>query len=139
MNIDDFEKQLQEQPMRQVPEHWRNEILRVAQNVERRGSRVESQTEKSWIYQLFWPNPQAWGALAAIWVVVFALNFADADPEAKVAASPAPSRETLVALKQQRQLRAELLSAASEVPVAEPPKLSAPHSRINPAIQIIAV
>jgi hypothetical protein len=139
MNLDDFEKQLQEQPMRQVPGHWRAEILQAANAGESRTARVEGQTTKSWLIQLLWPNPMAWGALAAVWVVVFALNFADASSEPQVASSPIPSRETLVALKQQRQLRAELLSAANEIPPAEPPKLSAPHSRINPKVQIIVV
>jgi hypothetical protein len=138
MKTDDFEKQLQEQPLRPVPGHWRSQILEAARQSVREES-SDDWNKVTFLHRLFWPNPQAWGALAAIWVVVFALNFAGADPEPKLAASPAPSTETMLALKEQRQLRAELLSAANDVPVAEPPKLSAPHSRIDPINQIIAV
>jgi hypothetical protein len=139
MNTDDFEKQLQQQPLRPVPEHWRAEILRVARKVESQTPPAQTQAAKSWIHQLLWPCPQAWGALAAIWVVVFTLNFASRESEPQIAAiTPEPPREVLVALKQQRQLRAELLSS-SDAPVAEPPKWPAPHSRVEPTVQIIVV
>jgi hypothetical protein len=136
MNTEEFEKQLQEQPMRAVPGHWRMQILQTARKSEIRNAKSE---KRSWLNQLLWPCPQAWGTLAAIWVVVFTLNYASTENEPQLAASSsAPSRDMLIALKQQGQLRAELLSS-SETPVAEAPKWPAPHSRVRPAVQIIVV
>jgi hypothetical protein len=132
MNIDDFEKQLQQQPIRQVPGHWRNQILQAARQVESRESKVESQTGKPWLHQLLWPYPQAWGALAAIWMVALLFFVAGSESEGPTVAVKAPveSREVMLALKQQLKFRAELMSA-NDTPVAEPPKLSAPQSRIE--------
>jgi hypothetical protein len=143
MNTDDFEKQLQQQPMRPVPEHWRAQILQRARNAGVQASTCSEDTlnrelQHGWIHRLLWPCPQAWGALAAVWVVVFILNFMGAESKPVVASVQMPAREILVALKQQQQLRTELLSS-SEKPVAEPPKWSAPSTRIDPRVQLIAV
>jgi hypothetical protein len=138
MKTDDFEKQLQKQPMRQVPGHWKGQILQAAKAVERRGPKVEGQIERSWIYQLLWPCPQAWGALAAVWVVVLFLNATSTEPRIQTATIPSEPREVRMALKQQLQFRAELMSV-NDLPVAEPPKLSAPQSRIESSVRIIVV
>lgn len=143
MKNDDFEKQLQKQTLRPVPEHWRNQILQQAREgksqdpAREKAERPQRERALPWWHQLLWPCPQAWGALAAVWVVVFALNFNSGENKPQMATVAAPSREVLMALKQQRQLRAELLSA-SDVPVAEPPKWSAPHSRVGPAVTLFA-
>jgi hypothetical protein len=138
MKTDDFEKQLQEQPMRQVPGHWRGQILQAARQVERRESRAEGQRHRSWIYQLLWPCPQAWGALAAVWVVVLFLNANSHSTDAQIAKVRTESREVMMAVKLQLKFRAELMSA-NDVPVAEPPKLGAPQSRIEPSVRITLV
>ena len=124
--------------MRQVPGHWRGQILQAAKAVERRESRIEGQTERSWIYQLLWPCPQAWGALAAVWVVVLFLNASSHSAAQQIVKVPTEPRAVMMAVKQQLQFRAELMSA-NDVPVAEPPKLSAPQSRIEPSVRIIIV
>jgi len=141
MKTDDFEKQLQEQPMRQVPGHWRGQILQAAKAVEKRESMTEGQTERSWIYQLLWPCPQAWGALAAIWVVVLFLGAGARETSVQtvqIAKMPAQPREVMTAVKLQLKFRAELMSAL-DVPVAEPPKSGAPQSRIEPSVRITFV
>ncbi|MDB6057195.1 MAG: hypothetical protein JWO95_1039 [Verrucomicrobiales bacterium] len=143
MKNDDFEKQLQKQTLRPVPEHWRNQILHTARAAEvtasaRSKDTLKREVERGWLHRLLWPCPQAWGALAAVWVVVFILNFMGAENKPVVASVQVPAREILVALKQQQQLRTELLSS-SEKPVAEPPKWSAPSTRIDPQFQLIAV
>jgi hypothetical protein len=51
---------------------------------------------------------------------------------------PSEPREVRMALKQQLQFRAELMSV-NDLPVAEPPKLSAPQSRIESSVRIIVV
>lgn len=140
MKNDDFEKQLQQQPLRPVPEHWRNQILQAARRVEDAESRVESQANKSWLYQLLWPCPQAWGALAAVWVVVLFFSVAGSESEGPLVAAKVPveSREVMMAVKQQLQFRAELMSA-NDAHAVEPPKMSAPQSGLKPSVQIMAV
>lgn len=124
--------------MRQVPGHWRGQILQAANAVERRKSRVESQTERSWISQLLWPNPVAWGALAAVWVVVLFLNVSSRETDVQFAKVPNEPREVMIAVKQQLKFRAELMSA-NDVPVAEPPKMSAPQSGLKSPVGITVV
>lgn len=137
MKTDGFEKQLQQQPLRPVPEHWRNQILQAAGKVEGRVSSIESRVNKSWLYQLLWPCPQAWGALAAVWGVILFLNFTGSEKAgvnvARVLNEPA---EVLMAVKQQSQLREELMN---EAPAVKPPKMSSPQSSLKPSIQAIAV
>lgn len=135
MKNDDFEKQLQQQPLRPVPEHWRNQILQAARKVESAEPRSEGPANKSWLYQLLWPCPQAWGALAAVWVVVLFLNYAGAEKSEVSVAKATESREVMMALKQQQRFQAELMSA-NDTPVAEPPKFSAPQSRIESFVPI---
>src|SRR3954466_15916808 len=133
MKTDDFEKQLQEQPMRQVPGHWRRVILRFARAASS-PRRLQPENQKSWLHQVLWPCPQAWGALAAVWVLVLFLNVTDSErPTAAIAKIPTESREVRMAVKQQLQFRAELMSA-NDVPVAEPPKRSAPQSWVKPSM-----
>ncbi|MGZ4964510.1 MAG: hypothetical protein ACXWJB_11200 [Limisphaerales bacterium] len=141
MNTDDFEKRLQEQELRPVPGHWRNQILQQArgtQNREVEMARAERRALPGWLHQLLWPCPQAWGALAAVWVVVLFLNFAGSEKaEVTVAKAPDQSSEVRMAVKQQSQFRAELMSA-NDAPAAEPPKMSAPQSGLKPSVQTMA-
>src|SRR4051812_6568694 len=115
MKTDDFEKQLQEQPMRQVPGHWRGQILQMARKSEIRNPKPEGQN--SWLHQLLWPCPQAWGALAAVWVVVLFLNANSHSSDAQIAKVRTEPREVMMAVKLQLKFRAELMSA-NDVPVA---------------------
>ena len=53
MKPDDFEKQLQQQPLRPIPTEWRSEILQAAQIASgSRPSALVSQP-KSWLYSFF--------------------------------------------------------------------------------------
>ncbi len=64
-----FEKRIAETPLRPVPPEWRGEILAAAQTPDRHSRWIAS------VYALLWPHPYAWGALAACWVAIAALNF----------------------------------------------------------------
>jgi hypothetical protein len=55
-----------------------------------------------------------------------------------VASMQMPSREIVLAVKQQQELRTKLLSS-SETPDVEPPKWSAPHSQVEPSVRFIVV
>src|SRR5213593_1158872 len=102
MNAEDFEKQLQRQPLRQVPLAWRAGILSAARNVPhaRHGTPNTQHATRSFLstlnYQLsaiLWPSPRAGAGLAAAWVLIFAVNFAtsgDSQPIAKRVAPLSP-------------------------------------------------
>jgi hypothetical protein len=132
MKPDDFEKQLQQQPMRSLPAEWRAEILQAAQVAS--GSRPSAlgSRPKSWVHQLFWPCPQAWAGLAAVWLVIFAVNSASTTKTETVAKSALPtSPETIVALmvtKEQKRELAKLIEPFESQP-AEPPKPTLPQPR----------
>ena len=128
MNHDDFEQKLGRQPLRQVPAEWREEILSAANEVgtARRAVRLGSGTSAGragraslpdWLSTfnrqlsaLLWPNPQAWAGLAAVWILIFAMDFSARDTSSMVAEKISrPSSEVVVELRQQRLLLAELI------------------------------
>jgi hypothetical protein len=71
MNMDNFEKRLQRQPWRQVPGEWREEILAAASAPERRVAADKAIPLWRLIFARF---PVAWGALAAVWIALIAIN-----------------------------------------------------------------
>ena len=116
MKPDDFEQKLQRQLLRQVPAGWREEILAVAESAAaaRNPSPV---TRPSWLstlnFQLstiLWPHPKAWAGLAAVWVVILAVNFSMRDnSQTRALKSSPPSPEMIVELKKQQRMFAELV------------------------------
>jgi hypothetical protein len=113
-----FEQRLSRQPLRQIPPAWRAEILVAARDVQ--ASRHPSPvTRHNWLATfsqqlstLFWPHPKAWAGLAAVWILVFAVNFSmrDGSPRLAVTSAP-PSPEVMVELKKQQWMFAELVGA----------------------------
>ena len=106
--MNEFERKLQRQQLRQVPAPWREIILSEAAAASARegGSPAEmpdsvtscerlvpgrlgrSTPRWSWAEWL-WPAPQAWGALAAVWLLLAGLvAFAPGDPPRQVVAAP---------------------------------------------------
>jgi hypothetical protein len=118
MKPDDFEQKLQRQPLRPVPAEWRGEILTAAESaaVTRHPPPV---TRPSWLSTLnaqlstiLWPHPKAWAGLAAIWIVILAVDFSARDKSPVVAEKSAPpSPEVLVELRQQQRMLAELIGS----------------------------
>ncbi len=75
MSADDFEKLLRRQPLRPVPGDWRGEILAASRSA--MAPRDAGADPAPWIPRLrdwLWPNPVAWGALAACWLATLVLN-----------------------------------------------------------------
>lgn len=130
-----FERRLQNQSLKKIPAGWRVEILAAARDAQSacHSSLVTHHSLLSTIrHQLstvFWPNQKAWGALAAVWIFIFALNFSlrDTTPRAAEKSAP-PSPEVLVELKRQQLLFAELVGSAQSAD-ADRQKLFAPKPR----------
>src|SRR5260221_11867412 len=121
MNPEDFEKQLERQPVRTVPADWRAGILQAANAAVPQPSTSNSQPI-SWWRELFWPCPQAWAGLAAVWVVILAIHFLSAEPaEAVAKTTTPPSPQEMMVLKEQKQMMAKLMETFDQ-PAGEPPK-----------------
>lgn len=63
--MNEFERKLSEVPLRRPPPGWRRELLAGTEKI--------AAPEWSWRHW-FWPSPAAWGGLAAVWVIFFAVN-----------------------------------------------------------------
>lgn len=136
MKPDEFEKQLQRQPFRPVPETWRAEILReakasVAADVRSDEAHAVAQpirlltsaaTTHAWWREWLWPSPQAWAGLATVWLVILALNITGSAQTSNMAkhATPTPADASL---SMQRRELARLLDKDNfnePVPVPKP-------------------
>jgi hypothetical protein len=136
MSPEELEIRLQRQPLRQAPSEWRAEILAVARQAARAQPATRPAQPVSPLLTLYrqlstliWPHPAAWAGLAAIWLVILGINVATRGGSGAVAPHSSPiSRQVFMAQREQERLLAELLGP-HEVPVAEPPKPSAPRPR----------
>jgi hypothetical protein len=76
-----------------------------------------------------WPHPKAWAGLAAVWVLIFCLDFSMRDTTPVVAEKSAPlSREAIVELRQQQRMLAELIGAGQASEAEQPKYLPQPRS-----------
>ncbi|MGA2852973.1 MAG: hypothetical protein ABSE90_02410 [Verrucomicrobiota bacterium] len=135
MKPDDFESRLSRQPLRQIPAGWRGEILSAA----REGQTIRHSSfviRRSWLSTLnsqlstiLWPHPRAWAGLAAVWILILAVDFSVRDKTPVMAEKAAPpSQEVIVELKQQQRMLAELIGAR-DTSDADRSKLWAPQPR----------
>ena len=143
MNFDDFEDRLKEQPLRQVPAHWRKEIL-LATQAGKRTSQTFSwpqfvfQTGKV-LSMLLWPSPKAWASLAAVWLVLLIVNISSNNASRAVAAVlPRTEPEKILAWREEQLLLTELLGS-QEMPIADRPKPAAPRPRSERPIDFMRV
>lgn len=121
MKPDRFEEELSRQPLREIPADWRAEILGYAQATVAT-TPVESPRWKFSWRELFWPCPQAWAGLAAVWVLVVGMELGSVPANQSVlATSSQPSLELQLVWREQRELLSGLLSDRVE-PVATQPR-----------------
>ena len=136
MSTDDFEKQLERQPMRAVPAAWRGDILReaVAAVSDRRSlaqDKWRSETAATaWWRELLWPRPLVWASLAAAWVVIAMLHAATPAAPMLVAQQTPSSREAMQRFAEQRRELAALLDFSAENAAPHKSQPSGPHSNL---------
>lgn len=124
MKPDDFESQLQSQPLRGLPAEWRGEILSAGREA------VVEQEPGFWAtlwQELFIAPRKVWAGMAAAWLVALVLNLSSgAEPVAQMAKQPMePSPEAMQMVQEQQKLRDELLGigvAAVELSPADRPR-----------------
>ncbi|HEY9174641.1 MAG TPA: zf-HC2 domain-containing protein [Verrucomicrobiae bacterium] len=79
-----------------------------------------------WWRELLWPCPQAWAVLAAVWVVVWAVNFATPEPkpmlETRRVTPPSPQMRQI--LKEQKRMLAELGGVAEQLDTERPGRIT---------------
>src|SRR5579872_3635724 len=107
MKPDDFEQKLQHQALRQIPAEWRSQILDAATSchVSRVTRHSFFSTLNHQLSTILWPHPKAWAGLAAVWILIFAVDFSIRDKSPVLAEKSAPpSPEVVAELKQQQRL-----------------------------------
>jgi len=130
---DDFEQRIQRHSLRQIPSHWRGDILCAARKAAPADQPTVCMESRSFwsslreqIAMILWPSPRAWAGLAAVWVLIVVANIAARDDSTVMATrriSP-PSPQMQEMLKQREQLLAELME---EQPAADRPKAVRPR------------
>ena len=126
-----FERRLSRQPQKKIPGEWRAEILAAAGVNRREAVRAftSAATIRSRLREIFWPAPAAWAGLAAVWILIFAVDFSmrDTTPVVAEKATP-PSPEVIVELRQQQRMLAELIGANQAREAESPRFLPLPRS-----------
>ncbi|MEY2407551.1 MAG: hypothetical protein QOF48_221 [Verrucomicrobiota bacterium] len=136
MKPDEFEQQLRSQPVRPVPPAWRAEILTVARALTRPGSDagadsiVRMASWRAW----FWPCPQAWAALAAVWLILIGF-YLSPPASSRLLAGQEPTAEKKTALAAQRRELARLLDAAPDPSPAALPSQPGPRSESDSPVK----
>lgn len=124
MNTDDFEKRLQHQPLQQPPATWRGEILTAAHaNLPTSAIVRESELLAGW-RALLARIPVAWGAVAALWLIIIGTNALMSGPAITVMASSSASapREGMTVWQWQRMEAGLLANGPTDFPDLAPPR-----------------
>ena len=87
--MNDFERKLHDVPLRTPPCEWRAEILAALP-----ANHSAALNWREWL----WPPPAAWVALAAVWLVIFAVDAVTTPASAPAATFKLPPSDSLLAL-----------------------------------------
>ena len=130
MRTNDFEQLLARQPLRPVPDEWRQDILEAVGAVTPSAVASGGVEFVAWWRAWLWPCPQAWAGLAAAWCVILGLHVALEKGSPSSSHRPAPtSVQVCLAFEEHRRLLAELSPPQRLVPApAVQPFRSRPRS-----------
>ena len=84
--------------------------------------------------ELIWPCRRIWSGLAAVWVLLFIVNFSQHDGSQTVAAKSSPTIEMMTTFRDQERLLNELLADRSLPAEAERPRIYLPKPRTERAV-----
>lgn len=82
--MNDFESLLRKQSLAPLPPEWRNEILGQFPSPPAAAPPAPGPSWREWL----WPSPWAWGAMAAVWLILIPLSF-------PIESTPPPSAPAL--------------------------------------------
>jgi hypothetical protein len=134
MNMDDFEQKLRRQPLRQIPGHWREAILRTAQqhacSVCQVPQPLPMRALRTIWRELFQPCRCAWSGMTALWLIFWFVNAHTqlADTSTRMAASTRPGSERIRLFEEQRRVLVELTGPIDLSP-AQPSRRAQPKPR----------
>ena len=122
MNPDDFEKQLHRQPLAPPPATWRDEIIAAASaSIPRTHVVREPDLLTGW--RAFLARiPLAWGALAALWLLIIGVNSLMSGPSGVPSAGAPRGRAMMTAWSAQRIQASLLASGSADLPEIAPPR-----------------
>jgi hypothetical protein len=82
--------------------------------------------------ELISPNRRIWSGLAAVWILIFIVNFSERDPRSSVGENPVHAPAVMMSWQTQRMM-AELLADRATAPDADRPKSnpSKPRTEIS--------
>jgi hypothetical protein len=85
-------------------------------------------SNKLWL-ELVWPCRRIWTGLAAVWILLFIVNFSQRDTVSSVTGKSARSGEVIMSLQAQQRWMNELLADRSVSPEADRPRNFTPKPR----------
>jgi hypothetical protein len=85
-------------------------------------------SNKLWL-ELVWPSRRIWTGLAAVWILIFIVNFSQRDGSQAMIAKSALTPEMLMTFRDQQNLLNELLADRSPPMDAERPRIFSPKPR----------
>jgi hypothetical protein len=129
MKPDEFEQQLQSQPRRAIPSEWRVEILEAAHTASRvlASRTTRDATRVPWWREWLWPCPQAWAGLAAVWMILVALQITASSTPPSNANKFLDSEKQMAVAAQRREL-ARLLDVPADPAPASKGTVPGPRS-----------
>jgi hypothetical protein len=85
-------------------------------------------SNKLW-QELIWPSRRIWAGLAAVWILIFIVNFSQRDGSQSLTAKSMSPPETMMTFHDQQKLLDELFADRSLPVDAERPKIYLPKPR----------
>ena len=138
MNSNDFERRLKARRSKHIPEGWRDQILHTAVEAGR-SRRVQSEpsVRRARWGDLLWPCPQAWAALAAVWVGLLVLHSVrlSATRAADMASGGGNRPDPLVFMAQWRELNDRFRQVA---PPRDLPSQKSPEPKAQAGARVSA-